>query len=146
GPGAGHGGGKILYSGPLPGLKSIEASETRRHLFHTENNRARLPRKSTGLLRLENVTRNNLNQLNVDLPLGVFTTVTGVSGSGKSSLISQALVEFVAEALGQHAPIQDDEGEELERTVVKTLDGRIVSGMENIKRLVVVDQKAIGRT
>jgi excinuclease ABC subunit A len=49
---------------------------------------------------LTGVTRNNLNQLDVAFPLGVFTTVTGVSGSGKSSLVSQALVELVGEHLG----------------------------------------------
>ena len=92
------------------------------------------------------MTRNNLHEFDVDFPLGVFTTVTGVSGSGKSSLVSQALVELVAKQLGQHATIDQEEGEELERTVVVTLGGQITSGMEQIKRLVVVDQKPIGRT
>ena len=76
----------------------------------------------------------------------MFTTVTGVSGSGKSSLVSQALVELVAEQLGHHLAVEEDEGEELERTAVTTLGGRIASGMEGIKRLVRVDQKPIGRT
>ena len=53
-----------------------------------------------GLAAAGGVTRNNLHELDVDFPLGVFTTVTGVSGSGKSSLVSQALVELVAEQLG----------------------------------------------
>jgi excinuclease ABC subunit A len=82
----------------------------------------------------------------VRFPLGVFTTVTGVSGSGKSSLVSQALVELVADALGQEIPLAAEEGEELERTAPPTLDGCITSGMEHIKRLVRVDQKPIGRT
>ncbi len=62
------------------------------------------------------MTRNNLNHLDVAFPLGVFTTVTGVSGSGKSSLVSQALVELVAEQLGHQLPIEEDEveGAELE--------------------------------
>ena len=59
--------------------------------------RARRARRN-GWLRLTGVTRNNLNNLDVAFPLGVFTTVTGVSGSGKSSLVSQALVELVARA------------------------------------------------
>ena len=76
----------------------------------------------------------------------MFTTVTGVSGSGKSTLVSQVLVELVAEELGHDIAVDDEEGEELERTTVVTLGGRITSGMEQIKRLVRVDQKPIGRT
>ena len=66
-------------------------------------------------MRLAGVTRNNLNQLDVAFPLGVFTTVTGVSGSGKSSLVSQALVELVAGHLGHAVPADEEEVEELER-------------------------------
>ncbi len=80
------------------------------------------------------------------LPIGVFTTVTGVSGSGKSSLVSQALVELVAAQLGAELPVETEEGEELERTAPITTDGCITSGMEHIKRLVRVDQRPIGRT
>jgi excinuclease ABC subunit A len=76
----------------------------------------------------------------------VLTTVTGVSGSGKSSLVSQALVELVAEHLGHDIPEPEDEGEELERAATRASEGRIISGMEGIKRLVRVDQKPIGRT
>ena len=72
--------------------------------------------------------------------------MTGVSGSGKSSLVSQVLVELVAEQLGHELPQEEEEGEELERSVVLTTGGRIVAGMEGIKRLVRVDQKPIGRT
>ncbi|HWS70507.1 MAG TPA: excinuclease ABC subunit A, partial [Thermoanaerobaculia bacterium] len=97
-------------------------------------------------LRLAGVTRNNLHELDAEFPLGVFTTVTGVSGSGKSSLVSQVLVELVAEHLGHDVAIEDEEGETLERTVVETLGGEIVEGLESIKRLVRVDQKPIGRT
>src|SRR6202034_3504858 len=79
----------------------------------------------------------HLLELDVDFPLGVFTTVTGVSGSGKSSLVSQVLVELVAKQLGHPLPSIDDEGDELERAVVTTLGGRIASGMEDVKRLVV---------
>ena len=65
------------------------------------------PAPAQGWLRLKGVTRNNLNQLDVEFPLGVFTTVTGVSGSGKSSLVSQALVELVAEQLGHPLPFDE---------------------------------------
>jgi excinuclease ABC subunit A len=146
GPGAGELGGHVLYSGPLQGLEQVKQSQTGRYLFGGSTASDRTPRASDGWLRLRGVSRNNLHELDVDFPLGVFTTVTGVSGSGKSSLVSQVLVELVANGLGHPAPSIDDEGDELERTVVATLGGRIASGMEGIKRLVVVDQKAIGRT
>jgi len=145
GPGAGETGGYILYSGPPDGLRQVEASETRRHLFRKAAVPHRVPRGSTGWLKLRGVTRNNLEGLDVDLPLGVLTSVTGISGSGKSTLISQFLVEAVLVKLGQHVE-QEDEDDSLEQTAVETLGGEIVSGMEGVKRLVVVDQKPIGRT
>ena len=146
GPGAGELGGHVLYSGPLQGFKQVESSQTRRYLFGDYIVPNRTPRSPKGWLQVRGVSRNNLHELDVDFPLGVFTTVTGVSGSGKSSLVSQVLVELVAKQLGHPLPSIDDEGDELERTVVTTLGGRIASGMDGIKRLVVVDQKAIGRT
>ncbi|MEA3210357.1 MAG: excinuclease subunit [Chthoniobacter sp.] len=146
GPAAGEKGGEILYSGPLAGLERVTASQTRRHLFGNHTAPRRKPREPQGWLRLSGVTRNNLRDLDIAFPLGVFTTVTGVSGSGKSSLISQVLVELVAKHLGHEVPLDDEEGEELERTVVVTEGGEITSGMDKIKRLVRVDQKAIGRT
>jgi excinuclease ABC subunit A len=71
-----------------------------------------------------------------------------VSGSGKSSLVSQALVEFVGEALGQKTQIEapDSESELLEQEISTPTGGHIVDGMQHIQRLVVVDQKPIGRT
>ncbi|MFL5354313.1 excinuclease ABC subunit UvrA [Archangium sp.] len=146
GPAAGEKGGRILYSGPLEGLENVEESQTRRYLFGSETSPRRTPRSPKGWLRLEGVTRNNLHGLDIRFPLGVFTTVTGVSGSGKSSLVSQVLVELVSEHLGHEIPEDEEEGEELERSVVLTTGGRIVEGMEGIKRLVRVDQKPIGRT
>jgi excinuclease ABC subunit A len=95
---------------------------------------------------LTGVTLNNLHELDADFPLGVFTKVTGVSGSGKSSLVSQALVELVAAHLGHDLPDDAGEGEELERSAVVRTSGRIADGMEAITRLVRVDQKPIGRT
>jgi excinuclease ABC subunit A len=146
GPAAGEQGGHVLYSGPLAGLETVEASQTRRHLFGGAAPPPRTPRSPTGWLRLEGVTRNNLSGLDAAFPLGVFTTVTGVSGSGKSSLVSQVLVELVGEHLGHPLPVEEEEGEELERAAVITAGGRIAGGMETIKRLVRVDQKPIGRT
>ena len=146
GPGAGEHGGLVLYSGPPPGLERVEASRTRRHLFGPAVLPSRSPRVPRGWLRLEGVTLNNLHGLDAAFPLGVFTTVTGVSGSGKSSLVSQALVELVAEHLGHALPDDEDEGEELERSAVVRTGGRITDGMEQVTRLVRVDQKPIGRT
>jgi excinuclease ABC subunit A len=138
----------VLYSGPPGGLKQIEASVTRRYLFGNPRLPSRKPRAPQGWLRLEGVTRNNLNHLNVAFPLGVFTTVTGVSGSGKSSLVGQALVELVAEHLGHPLPAEEEEAEgaELESAPQVPTEGKIIAGIEAIKRLVRVDQTPIGRT
>lgn len=151
GPAAGELGGEVLYSGPLAGLRDIATSQTRRHLFAADSDAPlvlgrRQPRAPSGWLKLKGVTRNNLSNIAVDFPLGVFTSVTGISGSGKSSLVSQALVELVAEHLGQNLPKEEEEGEELERQAAMPMGGRIVQGLDRIKRLVQVDQKPIGRT
>ena len=146
GPAAGEQGGYVLYSGPPDGLADVEESQTRLHLFGHKGLPARTPRAPTGWLKLSGVARNNLHGLDIAFPLGVFTSVTGVSGSGKSSLVSQALVELVSAELGHHVAVHEDEGEELERAFVAPSGGRIVGGMEAIKRLVRVDQKPIGRT
>jgi excinuclease ABC subunit A len=145
GPGAGEQGGEILYSGPAQGLADVGMSVTRRYLFNHGHKTTREPRQPRDWLKLRGVTRNNLDRLDVDIPLGVFTSVSGVSGSGKSSLISQFLVDAVAEKLGQRRDSPDDDGEALDPTV-ETLGGEIAGGLDSIKRLVVVDQKPIGRT
>ena len=115
GPGAGEGGGRVLYSGPVAGLEAVEASATGRHLFGRAapvEHRGRAPQ---GWLRLRGVSRHNLRDLAVDVPLCVLTAVTGVSGSGKSTLVSQVLAED---------PV----------------------ATEPFDRVVVVDQRPIGRT
>ena len=146
GPAAGEQGGEILYSGPPEGLQTVLESQTRPFLFAAPSLPSRLPRTPTGWLKLAGVTRNNLDRLDVAFPLGVFTTVTGVSGSGKSSLVSQVLVELVAEHLGQEIGPKEAETDALAQSAPITLGGRITGGLENIKRLVRVDQKPIGRT
>jgi excinuclease ABC subunit A len=145
GPAAGEHGGRVLYSGPLEGLKGVKESRTRTYLFDEEVVPLRRPRTPQGWLKLVGLTRNNLADLSVDIPLGVMTSVTDISGSGKSSLASQVLPELVAAELG-HRLEEEDEADDLEKAPVLTLGGRIDSGMEQIKRMVRVDQKPIGRT
>jgi excinuclease ABC subunit A len=145
GPAAGEHGGEILYSGPTAGLESVAASSTAPFLFGRRALAAREPRPASGWLRLRGATRNNLHDLAVDFPLGAFTSVTGISGSGKSTLVSQVLVDVVAAALG-HDLDDDDDNDELQRSDSRVSIGRIVDGMQSIKRLIRVDQKPIGRT
>ncbi|MEN5242049.1 excinuclease ABC subunit UvrA [Pseudomonas atacamensis] len=146
GPAAGEKGGRVLYSGPPAGLADIADSQTRAYLFAENQRPERAARKPSGWLKLDGVTRNNLNNLSAEFPLGCFTSVTGVSGSGKSSLVSQALLELVGAQLGR--PMAEAESEEpsLEDDTPPPSTGQISSGLESIKRLVQVDQKPIGRT
>ncbi|MGY2217966.1 excinuclease ABC subunit UvrA [Pseudomonas sp. SDO558_S425] len=144
GPAAGEHGGQVLYSGPPAGLAQVEASQTREYLFAEKRPVSQPPRQPTGWLSLEGVTRNNLNDLSVDFPLGCFTAVTGISGSGKSSLVSQALLELVGAGLGRVVETEDEPS--LEDDAPQTSGGRISGGLEHIRRLVQVDQKPIGRT
>lgn len=152
GPGPGNQGGLVLYSGPPEGLRHVAISRTGQHLFPDAPAALQPPRAPTGWLKLRGITRNNLNGLDVDIPLGVLCSVTGVSSSGKSTLVSQFLVEAVAERLG-HVPAGEEgvtHGDALHDAPVTTVAGEIVdepSGrLDRIARLVVVDQKPIGRT
>jgi excinuclease ABC subunit A len=146
GPAAGEAGGHVVYSGPPAGLAAVEASQTRRHLFAPPAQIERTPRDAAGWLRLVNITRSNLRGLNVALPLNCLTTVTGVSGSGKSSLVSQALPELVARGLGKIAESpDDDEQDPLLAIATAPTGGQIADGMDALRRLVRVDQKPIGR-
>jgi excinuclease ABC subunit A len=152
GPEAGEHGGEILYSGPPLGLAEVKVSKTREFLFEKRSTTAHSARAPVGWLALEEVTRNNLVDVKVKFPLGVFTTVTGVSGSGKSTLVSQVLVELAREALGLKDDKPDAGGEEDSGDLGDPLDqklpagGKIVSGLDQVKRLVRVDQQPIGRT
>lgn len=138
GPGAGEGGGRVLYSGPVAGLEEVEESATGDYLFGRAERLDRSPRTPQGWLHLRGVSRHNLDDVSVDLPLCVMTAVTGVSGSGKSTLVTQVLAEVVRSHLGQ-APEEADEAE-LE------VDVQDATGLEAFDRLVRVDQRPIGRT
>lgn len=146
GPGAGQHGGRILYSGLPDGLRKAENSITRKYLCDAGVKRLAPIRKPSAWLKLEGATRNNLNQLDAAFPLGVLTCVTGVSGSGKSTLVSQVLVELVSQHLGLKLQEAEEGTDPLINEQLKTLGGKITDGMQYIKRLVVVDQKPIGRT
>jgi excinuclease ABC subunit A len=144
GPGAGSEGGEILYSGAPQGLRSVENSQTAHYLFSGATPPRRTPRPPRGWLTLKAVSRNNISGLDAAFPLGVFTVVTGVSGSGKSSLIAQALIDLVCERLGHEVAVdQEIEGTDL---MPSQITQGTLSGGENIKRLISIDQKPIGRT
>ena len=146
GPGAGQHGGRVLYSGPPAGLQQVAESHTRRYLFPTGAVTPRTRREASGWLGLAEVHRNNLHGIHVRFPLGALTAVTGISGSGKSSLVSQALVELVSDHLG-HEPVAEDPDIELRQPPESArASGRLVEGAAAIDRLVNVDQKPIGRT
>ncbi|QDS95132.1 UvrABC system protein A [Roseimaritima multifibrata] len=152
GPDAGQHGGEVIYSGPIEGLRKAKQSHTAKYLFNhkaTASSAAESSvREPAGWLNLEGLERNNLHGLNVDFPLGVLTTVTGVSGSGKSSLVSQALVELVRQSLGQKLEVEvpSTETDLLEQSEEVSTGGQIAGGMDHVRRLVTVDQKPIGRT
>jgi excinuclease ABC subunit A len=95
GPGAGSSGGSVLYSGPVAGLAEIDESVTRPFLFGASGDGSGRPaaREPKRWLGLRAVSRHNIRNLDVDIPLGVLTAVTGVSGSGKSSLVGGVLAE-----------------------------------------------------
>ena len=132
GPGAGAEGGRILTVGTLAEIERNPESLTGAYLsgrqFIAIPKRRRVPK---AWLKIEKAKINNLDGINVDVPLGVFGCVTGVSGSGKSSLVNQVLVR----ALNQHLHGQPAAG----------TYGR-VKGAEALDKLVVIDQSPIGRT
>ena len=149
GPGAGERGGEVLYSGPPAGLEHVEQSITRGYLFGGAGLPPHEPREPRAWLHLTGVTRNNLHNLDLDFPTGAFTVVTGVSGSGKSSLVSQVLPALVDRRLGRTEPEPDEapEGDELLLVdAPEQLDGLLSGDLAGIRRVVAIDQKPIGRT
>jgi excinuclease ABC subunit A len=156
GPGAGAAGGSVLYSGAPEGLRAVDASVTRRYLFtdaDTPRPRDRPRRAGDAALELTDVTRNNLVGLAVTFPLGALTAVTGVSGSGKSSLVSQALPDLLRESLasevGDIPTKAEDSGapdDPLLGAAPIVTSGRAAGPEERLRRVVQVSQKPIGRT
>ncbi|WP_234998186.1 hypothetical protein [Mycobacterium sp. DBP42] len=147
GPGAGVDGGEILYSGPPEGLAEVTESVTRRYLFGKGAQTApRTPRDRVDWLELADVRRNNLHDLCVSVPLRCLTAVTGVSGSGKSSLVAHALAEIVGDHLGRPVRFDDAGDDDLLAEAAPPASGQVVGHTHGIRRVVCIDQKPIGRT
>ena len=133
GPGAGEHGGEIVAAGTYEDIASCERSITGRYL----SGKLSIPvpkerRKATGKISIKGATENNLKNIDVDFPLGIMTVVTGVSGSGKSSLTNEILYKALAKKLN-HA---------------HTIPGkcRAVEGLEQLDKVIDIDQSPIGRT
>nr|WP_122011908.1 excinuclease ABC subunit UvrA [Maliibacterium massiliense] len=133
GPGAGAHGGEIVAAGTLAGICACEASVT--GAFLSGKRSIPVPdarREPKGWLRVRGARENNLKNIDVGIPLGVFTCVTGVSGSGKSSLVNQILNRTLARDLNRA------------RTRPGACDG--IEGVEALDKVIDIDQSPIGRT
>ncbi|MBR4741886.1 MAG: excinuclease ABC subunit A, partial [Desulfovibrio sp.] len=135
GPGSGESGGSVIYQGSVEQLLTHEQTLTARYLRGEEQIPMPDVRRSPkGWLCLKNVTTNNLHGIDCRFPLGVLTCVTGVSGSGKSSLVIETLCKHFGLALGLRV---EQPG---------SLDGLVYEDAKPFERLVVIDQTPIGRT
>lgn len=134
GPGAGIHGGNIVCVGDVNKIKSCENSITGQYLSGKKSVPVPLKRrKGNGLfLEINGAKQNNLKNVNVKIPLGEFVCVTGVSGSGKSSLINEILYKTLAAKLNG----------------AKTIPGEYkeIKGIENLDKVIAIDQSPIGRT
>nr|WP_315591791.1 excinuclease ABC subunit UvrA [uncultured Cupriavidus sp.] len=147
GPDAGERGGQVLYSGAPAGLRQIAQSRTARYLFDEIPTPTSRGREASRWLELQGIHRHNLRGVDVRIPLGVLTAVTGISGSGKSSLVAQALPELMLLHLG-HEPEDDatEGGANEGPAVIDVTGGHLAGDVDAVQRLVQVDQKPIGRT
>ena len=134
GPGAGVHGGEVVYSGSVDGLLKCKKSITGQYL--SGKKKIEVPaerRKGNGnSLVIKNASENNLKNIDVEIPLGEFVCVTGVSGSGKSSLINEILYKKLANELNNA------------KKAVGKVDS--IDGMENLDKVINIDQSPIGRT
>lgn len=132
GPFSGANGGDLVFSGSLDEMKELE-SETADFLFGRQEIRVpRIRRMPMGWLKIKNARENNLKNVNAEIPLGCFVGVSGVSGSGKSSLINRILVPVLAR--------------ELNRAKKPAGKHDAVEGIEQLDKLISIDQSPIGRT
>lgn len=156
GPGAGTQGGRILHSGPVDQLQDVAESATGRFLRAStppEQIRGGPVRVSEQRLRLRGVRRNTLDGIDAEFPIGALTALTGVSGSGKSSLL-----DALGDATAQHLegsgvvdleagdPEETSEGSEAEQQRRPGTTVAAAEGLEEVRRLVRITQKPIGRT
>ena len=133
GPGAGSHGGEVVACGTAQEIMQVEESITGQYL----SGKLQIPipavrRTPKGFLHIKGAAEHNLKNINVDIPLGVFTCVTGVSGSGKSSLVNEILYKSLAKKLNR----------------AHTVPGRhkSITGIENLDKVIAIDQSPIGRT
>ena len=134
GPGAGEHGGYLVAEGTAQDIMKCEKSVTGAYL----SGRIRIPvpsqrRQPTGFLHIIGVAENNLKHINVDIPLGVMTCVTGVSGSGKSSIVNEILYKRLARDLNHARTIHPGKHDD-------------IMGMEQLDKVINIDQSPIGRT
>ncbi len=134
GPGAGIHGGEIIAKGTPADIMKSENSLTGQYLSGKKFVPLPLERKSPNgnWIRIKEAKENNLKSIDVDIPLGVFTSITGVSGSGKSTLINEILYKSLAK--------------ELHRSKQKPGKYKEIKGIEHLDRVVEIDQSPIGRT
>jgi len=134
GPGAGVHGGEVVFAGHIDNLLSCEKSITGQYLSGKLKIETPSTRRPTGerSLRIIGASENNLREIDAEIPIGVFTCVTGVSGSGKSSLVNEVLYKRLARDLNR----------------AKTKPGRHadVTGLEHLDKIINIDQSPIGRT
>ena len=133
GPGAGSHGGEVIATGTAEDIMKEEKSITGAYLSH----RLEIPvpkkrKKPTGYITVRGARENNLKNVTVEFPLGVMTCVTGVSGSGKSSLVNEILYKSLAKNLNRA------------RILAGKHDG--IDGMEQLDKVINIDQSPIGRT
>ena len=137
GPGAGVHGGTVLYSGPVPGLLDCDESLTGAYLSGRMKidipPQRRSAKKGTGKgLEVHGAVTNNLQKVNVHFPLGVFTCVTGVSGSGKSSLVMETVLHEAQQFFVDKRGYEKGKG--------------TLTGLEHVDKVIDIDQSPIGRT
>jgi len=133
GPGAGEHGGEVIAQGTAQEIMQVPESITGQYL----SGKLRIPvpesrRKPVGWLTVKGACENNLKNIDAKFPLGVFTCVTGVSGSGKSSLVNEILYKYLAKKLNR----------------ARTIPGKFkkIEGAEQLDKIIAIDQSPIGRT
>jgi excinuclease ABC subunit A len=132
GPGAGKYGGEVVFAGDINKMKKAKTL-TSQYLFGKKDISYPHDRKQEKFLEIKNVNLNNIKELSVKIPLGNFVCITGVSGSGKSSLILQTLLPVAKEILNRAKK-------------VNRVDGVEIVGLEQLDKVISLDQSPIGRT